>query len=134
MNPADFILNTDYDSFKNNSIFNGSFTISGSVAGNGASTRTYTMPIGGTPDMVDFQFRGPDSLTGRPSTAWASNGTVTVPVNQGGFATQQPFGINARISGTNLVVTATTLNQTTSSYPITSAVTVYVRLVDYSIA
>lgn len=132
MTPSDFILNSEYDTFKNNNVFGGSFIISGSV-GSGTSTRTYTVPLGKTPDMFDVYFLG-RSASGnpRPSTAWFAQGRIEVPGTSFGFTQDFPFSLSARISGTDVIISATTINMSVDPFTLTP-VTVQVRVVDYSI-
>ena len=128
MNPTQFIMATDYKAFKNNGIYTGSFTISGSMP-SGVVQRTYTLPLPKAPDMVDIQFSGV-SMSGdpRPTDAWFSVGSVSV--SGGGFTF--PFYLQGRISGSNIVIMANSMNQSIDSYTL-SARTVNVRVVDYSI-
>ena len=128
MNAEDYILNTDYKAFKNNGSYEYSFTISGTIATGGLSTRTYSFTLPETPDMVDVQFRGRTSGS-RPNTSWFTSGHVEVVAN----GTNWPFFLQARINGKTVTVTATTMNQTSSSYSITTTATVGLRVLDYSI-
>ena len=130
MNPNDYVMATDYKAFKNNNIYTGSFTISGTI-GTGVNTRTYTLPVGKDMDMADVQFRGVGTSVGRPTDAWFNSGPIDVNVTGPGMSSM-PFFLNSRVQGTNIIITATTMNQTMDTYT-ASARTVNVRVVDYSI-
>lgn len=128
------VLDSSRPAFKNNTVFEGSFNISGTASG-GVNTRTTTVNIGQAPDLADVIFNGradPSAAIFRPSTGWFKQGNVLVQADDDGFTFNTPWQIAYRFSGTNLTVTATYTQQFTSTVTLTTAEVKY-RVVDYSV-
>ena len=126
------VFHSQYPAFKNNRIYTGTLTISGSTNA-GSNTRTFTVTLDKAPDLIDVVFNGPTDTVynsdPRPSTAWFKVGAVWTPTS--GFGTPAPWTINYRINGLTVVITANYVQQFTGSETITSTDFNY-RIVDYS--
>src|SRR5690606_18924200 len=103
MDLTKLILHSDYPAFINNRVYEGTFTLSGSIS-EGINTINHSVPLATEPDLVDVMFEGPASGISRPDGAWFKEGFVDVPSSYGFDMTAW---ITSRISGTNLVITAT---------------------------
>lgn len=135
-------LNMDgnQNAFKNNIIRTGSFSISGSSSAGGVDTRTNTVLLGRVPDLLQIVFNGPTDTSGldldpRPSDAWFETGAVWVLGNNAGAGyTDYPlaFELSAAIVNDTAVISATNIKQFTDVLTLT-AVTVYYRIIDYSV-
>ena len=129
------ILHSDYPAFKNNSIWTGTLTISGSTSG-GTNVRTFTINLSRTPDMADIVFNGPTDLVfgsdPRPSAGWFKRGIVWVPTNNAGGGNPSAWVITSSVAGTVVTVTATYTQQFTTGETLTSTNFSY-RIIDYSV-
>lgn len=118
-------------SFKNNKLYTGSFTISGSIAP-GATVKTFTKVLDQAPDMLQVVFNTTATSiyisTPYPSTGWWKQGIV--PDDAGGLGAG--WEIAWAINGSTITFTATTVNTTTTTYT-SAGPTVNYRLIDYSI-
>lgn len=132
---TDFIYNSNYNAFKNNNVYTGTFTISGTTAA-GLNTKTFTVELPTTPDLIDIMFNGPtDTVFGsdpRPANGWFKDGWVWTRTNNAGGGDPRPWFISATINGTTLTVTATSVQQFVAAEAITSTDFSY-RVIDYSI-
>jgi hypothetical protein len=127
-------LHTGYPAFKNNRIYTGSFTISGTTSG-GTNTRTATINLDEAPDLADIVFSGrsTETYTNRPNNYWFKQGTVEVRGDGGAFTDYAtPWVITSRISGSSIIITATCVQTFTQVLTLTSS-TVQYRVVDYSV-
>lgn len=130
MSPEDFMLSTDYDSFKNDNVYTGTFTISGPIPV-GYSTRTFTLPIGNFQGMADVSFRG--NASGRPGSSWFRSGVIEVGVTWSGMSGMQPFMLSSNMSGSNVVITASTVNNGSATLnPTSTGATFSAMAVTYS--
>jgi hypothetical protein len=136
-----FSLHSDYPAFKNNSVYTGSFVISG-TANVGLNTRTATVVLEDTPDFTDILFSGrADSGFGssaswpdaRPSAGWFKQGYVYVRGDGGAFSNYPTvWRVNAEFSGATLTITARCRLDFDTALSLTSETVTY-RLVDYSV-
>lgn len=128
--------------FKNNNIYTGSFTISGSTTG-GTNTQTTIVNLSSNPDIIDIQFNGPangnTSVDPRPATAWFKNSDsysetnrVWVPTNNAGGGNPSGWAVYGTAVGSVLTITAVYVQEFTTSETLTSTSVSY-RLVDYSV-
>src|SRR3990167_5412148 len=137
------IMNSNYGSFKNNNIYTGSFTISGTVTA-GTTIKTFNVSLGTTPDLADISFNGPSDthwegtfgeVDPRPDSGWFKQGAIWVrgddsPSGYDDYTTN--WRIYSSISGTTLTISAVWVQQFVASLALTST-TGYYRLVDYSV-
>lgn len=128
-------FHSGYPAFKNNRVYTGTLTISGSSSP-GTNTRTFNVALDEEPDLLDVLFNGPTNLiTGedpRPSNGWFRDGRVWVPTNNAGGGSPSPWVISYSISGTTLTILATYVQQFTPGETLTSTNFSY-RIVDYSV-
>lgn len=132
-------IHSAYPAFKNNNVYTGSFTISGSAT-SGVNTQSTTIALPSAPDLIDIMFQG-DSDTAfegvygdtdpRPDGGWFKKGAIWVNGNAG-FDFPTAWIINYRISGNNVIVSATYTQTFTGTTTLTSE-TVNYRIVDYSV-
>lgn len=117
--------------FKNNKLYTGSFTISGSIPP-GAVTKTFTLALSSAPDLLQAVFNTTATsifyTSPYPSTSWWKQGIVTD--DAGGLGAR--WQISWQLNGTTITFTATTVNTTSTTYTSSSPVVNY-RLVDYSV-
>lgn len=130
------IMHSSYPGFKNNNIFPGSFTISGS-ASVGLNTRTATIDLDFTPDMADVLFNGPAAFGGisdpRPASGWFSHGYVYIRGDSLFYQNYPtPWHLSAEIIGSTIVITARCRLEFDEALTLTST-TIRWRLVDYSV-
>lgn len=131
---SQLIENTQYNAFKNNAIYTGDRTITGST-GEGANVRTFTVGLDSIPDMVDIVFNGPTNVNdSRPANGWFKQGRVWVA------GTDIPAGYNnhptdwiiyGAITGTTLTITATFSQTFIATLALTNTGFSY-RVIDYS--
>lgn len=123
-------------SFQNNKVYTGTFTFTGTVVA-GTNTKTFSVPLSQTPDLVDIVFNGPTdtvfSSDPRPSTAWFKQGSIWV-IGNGSTVTNFPtpwvtYGV---INGTTLTITCTYVQQFVDTITLTSTNASY-RVIDYSV-
>lgn len=131
------VLYGKYPAFKNNNVYTGSFTISGSTGG-GVNQRTATVQLNAVPDLTDAVFNGPTDSLGsdpRPSTGWFKQGQVWVRGDNAGAGYTNyptPWVITSKIVGSAMVITATYVQTFTPALTLTSTLAYY-RLVDFSV-
>jgi hypothetical protein len=128
------VFHSAYPAFKNNTVYTGSFTISGTTSA-GVNTRTATIDLNQAPDLADIVFSGRSvqTYTNRPNNAWFKKGTVEVRGDGGAFVDYAtPWVITSRIVGSQIIVTATSVQTFTQALTLTSS-TVNYRVVDYSV-
>lgn len=131
------ILETQYSAFKNNTVYTGSQSISGTVTA-GTTIKTYTVPLSTVPDMVDIVFNGAADSGGtdpRPASGWFKQGAVYVP------GTDIPSGYNnyptqwrlyGSITGSTLTISAVWVQQFVASLALATTNFSY-RVIDYSV-
>lgn len=127
------ILFSGRNAFKNNAIYTGNFTITGSIAQAAGSIYTQTVPLNSAPDLINVQFYITSS-TDYPS-AWAEYGDAQIVGNDAanGYSNYDYVCIlGSYISGNNVVLTASFNNQFLSSPTLTTTNIPY-RIVDYSV-
>lgn len=123
--------------FMNNKIYTGSFSIGGSWE-TGYQEQTFTIPLSQAPDLLSSVFNGPtDTVFGndpRPSSGWFKRGTIWVRGDNSGAGYTNyptPWRITMKISGSNAIIKASSVNQTSTVLALTST-TGYYRIIDYS--
>lgn len=127
-----FILHSDYPAFKNNSIYTGTLTISGSTSG-GTNTKTFNVTLPEVPDLTDILFNGPtDASDPRPAGGWFRRGYVYVPTNDAGGGNPSPWLITSSIAGAVVTITATLVQTFSTAETLTSTNFSY-RIIDYSV-
>ena len=119
------ILDSDYNSFKNNYIYTGTITISGTTSP-GANVITHTVTLTSVPDMIDIVFGGP---------SWFKQGVITVlgtdiPNGYNNYPTN--WVITSSINGVTLTITYTFIQQFIANLALTPVNFGY-RLIDYSV-
>lgn len=128
-------LHTAYDAFKNNAIYTGTLTISGSTV-EGTNVQTFTVTLTQTPDMTDIVFNGPTdtvfSNDPRPSDGWFKRGAVWIPTNDAGGGNPSRWVLSSSISGTTVTITATYVQQFTTGETLTATNFSY-RIIDFSV-
>lgn len=129
-----FIMNTDTKAFKNNNSYSGVLTISGTWV-SGYNSRTVTIPIGVPLDMVTVLFSGHHDSGTPPDAAWFGRGTVdiygnNVPAGYTSYPTN--WGLTARVSGTDVIITAWSVSQIAPTLTLVSA-DVSIKIIDYSV-
>ena len=123
------ILETSYDAFKNNNVYTGTLTFSGTTSA-GTNLKTFTVNLDESPDIVDIIFNGPAETGGlRPNDGWFSQGVIEVPSTGPSPALFQMY---ASVTGSTLTITGAYVQATVATYTLTSTNFSY-RLVDYSI-
>lgn len=132
------LFSSNTPAFKNNNIYTGTGTISGTVSA-GISIFTVTVPLGETPDMVQIMLNGPtDTVFGddpRPGTGWFRDGYVWVRGDNHGAGYDNylmPFKMNTYISGSSAIIEATLVSSISPVLTLTSTQYSY-RIIDYSV-
>lgn len=125
--------------FKNNHVYTGSFSISGTLhAGTAVFTENITLEE--SPDMTQIMINGPTDTSGsdldpRPGNAWFEEGYVWALGNDAGAGYTDypmPFSFSSDING-NVVTLTFTAVQTFDASLVLTPITVYYRIVDYSV-
>lgn len=128
-----FILLSEYDAFKNNNVYTGTFNISGTFNA-GTTILTYPVTLTSTPDMVDIVFNGPtDALYDiRPADGWFKKGLIWITGTGTLGVYTNAFEVYGVLNGSTLNITVTYVQQylDPTTFPST---TCYYRLVDYSV-
>ena len=129
------IMHSAYNAFKNNTIYTGTLTISGTNV-EGTNVKTFTVNLSSIPDMTDIVFNGPTDTIGgndpRPAGGWFKRGSVWVPTDNAGGGNPSKWVITSSITGTVVTITATYVQQFTTSEVMTATDFSY-RIIDYSI-
>lgn len=129
---------TGYNAYKNNYVYTGSYSISGSTS-SGANVKSFTVQLRAAPDLLEVTYNGPtDTVFGsdpRPADAWFKQGPVWVRGDNAGAGYTNyptPWTVYSSISGDVLTITMIYIQQFSSSLTLTST-PMYYRIVDYSI-
>lgn len=126
------VSHSDYPAFKNNTIYTGTLTISGSTAG-GTNTKTFTVTLTQAPDMTDILFNGPTGGSDpRPAGGWFRRGYVWVPTNDAGGGNPSNWLITSSIAGSVVTITAMYV-QTFSTVETLTSTNFSYRIIDYSV-
>lgn len=132
------ILHSNYPAFKNNTDYDGFFTISGVTAG-GLNQQSTVINLDTAPDLIDITFNGPTdtvfSSDPRPGDAWFKQGAVWVRGDNPGAGYTNyptPWVVYSSITGTQLTITVQYVQQFTAALTLTSTLAYY-KLVDYSV-
>lgn len=140
MNPdlTKLVLHTNYPAFKNNTDYQGFFSITGVTAG-GLNQVSAQVALETAPDLSDVIFNGPTDTVfasdPRPSAGWFKQGFVWVrgdnaPAGYTNYPT--PWFITQQISGTTMTITASYVQQFTAALTLTSTACSY-KIIDYSV-
>jgi len=129
---------TGYNTFKNNAVYTGSTSISGSTSG-GTNVRTFDVTLARRPDIMDVIFNGAtDTVFGsdpRPAGGWFKKGAVWVRGDNGGAGYVNyptPWLVYTSLNG--LVLTITMLYSQTFTPALTlTPTTLSYKIVDYSV-
>lgn len=129
---------TGYNTFKNNAVYTGSTSISGSTSG-GTNVRTFNVTLARRPDIMDVIFNGAtDTVFGsdpRPAGGWFKKGAVWVRGDNGGAGYVNyptPWLVYTSLNG--LVLTITMLYSQTFTPALTlTPTTLSYKIVDYSV-
>jgi hypothetical protein len=129
------LIHSAYPAFKNNEIYTGTLTISGTTV-EGTNVKTFNVALNSTPDLVDIIFNGPAAFGGvsdlRPADGWFKQGAIYVRGDGAGYANYPtPWVINSHLVGSQLTITAYFVQQFTTALTLTDTNFSY-RLVDYS--
>jgi hypothetical protein len=129
---------TGYNTFKNNAVYTGSYSITGSTAG-GTNTRSFDITLARQPDIMDVIFNGAtDTVFGndpRPADGWFKKGAVWVRGDNAGAGYTNyptPWVVYTSLSGLTLTVTLVYSQQFTPALTLTST-PIYYKIVDYSV-
>jgi hypothetical protein len=129
---------TGYNTFKNNAVYTGTATISGSTSG-GTNVRTFDVTLARRPDIMDVIFNGAtDTVFGsdpRPAGGWFKKGAVWVRGDNGGAGyVNYPTPWLVYTSLNNLTLTITMLYSQTFTPALTlTATPLSFKIVDYSV-
>lgn len=129
---------TGYNTFKNNAVYAGSTSISGSTSG-GTNVRTFDVTLARRPDIMDVIFNGAtDTVFGsdpRPAAGWFKKGAVWVRGDNGGAGyVNYPTPWLVYTSLNNLTLTITMLYSQTFTPALTlTPTTLSYKIVDYSV-
>ena len=131
------ILHSSYPAFKNNRIYTGSLTISGTYSA-GTTVKTWNIPLEQPIDIADVSFSGKappsyDDRPVRPTSAWFKKGFIGTPDN---YPSPLPNFANWMItwrltSPTNIQIRAEYVAQYTGTWTVTPTTFKY-RIIDYS--
>lgn len=131
------IIDTTYDAFKNNTIYTGTYQITGTSSG-GTNTRSFTITLA-NPDMTDVVFNGPTdtvfSSDPRPADGWFKRGAVWVRGDNAGAGYNNypiPWDVYTSIAGSIMTVTLLYVQQFSTVLTLT-ATDMFYRIVDYSV-
>lgn len=130
------IFDSSYNAFKNNNIYTGTLSITGTTSA-GTNSKTFNVSLSESPDFLDIIFTGPsDALdsTGRPDDVWFKQGAVWVLGTDSPSYVDlpTPWVITTKLSGSTVVVTATFVQQFVASLSLDSTDFSY-RIIDYSV-
>lgn len=131
-------FHSGYDMFKNNTIYTGNYSISGSTSA-GVNTRTFTIALGTGSTMTDTSFNGPTDPGGNDSrigSGWFKKGYVWVVGNNTGAGfTNYPtqWAVYSALNSTTMTVTLLYVQSFSASLAL-NATTMSYRVVDYGIS
>lgn len=133
---TELILDTNYDAFKNNNIYTGTFTISGTTSA-GVNAQTDTITLDAIPDITDIVFNGPayGSSDPRPDNGWFHSGAIEVLGNNvpAGYVNYPTLWLPySSIDGTTVTITCYYAQQFIDALTLTSTEVSY-RIIDYSV-
>jgi hypothetical protein len=134
---------TGYNTFKNNAVYTGSYSISGSTVG-GTNIRQFNVTLARQPDIMDVIFSGASDTAfegtygdadPRPDSGWFKRGAVWVRGDNGGAGYVNyptPWEVYTSLSGLTLTVTLLYSQQFSDGLSLTPATLSY-KIVDYSV-
>lgn len=129
---------TGYNTFKNNSVYTGSYSITGSTVP-GTNTRQFNITLARQPDIMDVIFNGAtDTVFGsdpRPAAGWYKKGAVWVRGDNAGAGYTNyptPWVVYTSLTGLTLTVTLLYSQQFTPALTLTPETLRY-KIVDYSV-
>lgn len=136
VNLTKLIIHTGYDAFKNNAIYTGTKTISGSASA-GTNTKTFTVTLTAIPDLLDVMFNGPTDpnfgLDPRPNAGWFKQGSVWVHTNNAGGGDASKWKLYYKVtSALTVTITAIYVQQFSTGETLTATDFSY-RIIDYSV-
>lgn len=125
-------FHSGYPAFKNNQVYTGSFSITGSTTG-GANVRTFDVTLDNVPDLLDVSFRGNSAASDpRPDAAWFHNGYIWVPTDNSQGGNPSNWYMSYAISGNTVTITASYLWTVSAGESLTTTPFDY-KIVDYSV-
>lgn len=119
------VMHSDYSLFKNNTIYTGTKTISGTTTA-GTNTKTFDVTLSTAPDLLDIIFSGDGGTT------WFKQGSVSVPTDNAGGGNPSSWRLTSSINGTTLTLRATYVQQFVTAEVLTATNFSY-RVMDYSV-
>lgn len=129
---------TGYNTFKNNAVYTGTYSITGSTSG-GTNIRQFDITLARRPDIMDVIFNGAtDTVFGtdpRPATGWFKKGAVWVRGDNAGAGYTNyptPWEVYTSLNGLTLTVTLLYSQQFTPALTLTPETLSY-KIVDYSV-
>jgi len=129
---------TGYNTFKNNAVYTGTYSITGSTSG-GTNIRQLDITLARRPDIMDVIFNGAtDTVFGtdpRPATGWFKKGAVWVRGDNAGAGYTNyptPWEVYTSLNGLTLTVTLLYSQQFTPALTLTPETLRY-KIVDYSV-
>lgn len=129
---------TGYNTFKNNAVYTGSYTISGSTAG-GTNVKSFDITLARRPDIMDVIFNGATDTVfasdPRPADGWFKKGAVWVRGDNSGAGYVNypcPFVVYTSLNGLVLTVNMIFSQQFSPALTLTPTPITY-KIVDYSV-
>lgn len=129
---------TEYNAFKNDNIYTGSFSITGSTTA-GLNVRSTQVTLREVPDLLNVAYNGDTDTVfasdPRPDGGWFHRGSVwvlgtDVPAGYTNYPT--PWSVYSSINGNVLTITLFFVQQFTATLALTPTPLDY-RIVDYSV-
>lgn len=137
IDPTNFVLNSSYNTFKNNTEYTGSFNISGTFSGP-AKIIAHSFSVDDPTDIIDVLFMGPEKDPYRyaPGTGnWFKRGAVVTLGDDAanGYSDEPvPFFLDSSIDGTIVTLTARAAKTFVADLSL-DTITVNYKLIDYSV-
>ena len=129
---------TGYNTFKNNSVYTGSYSITGTTVP-GTNTRQFNISLARQPDIMDVIFNGATDTVfasdPRPAAGWYKKGAVWVRGDNAGAGYTNyptPWVVYTSLTGLTLTVTLLYSQQFTPALTLTPETLQY-KIVDYSV-
>lgn len=130
---------TGYNTFKNNAVYTGSTSISGST-NPGSNIRTFDVTLARRPDIMDVVFNGATESAGfgldpRPANGWFKRGAVWVRGDNAGAGYNNyptPWLVYTSLNNLTLTITMFYSQTFTPSLTLTTTPLSY-KIVDYSV-